>query len=140
MDMEFKEGDQVDLIIGRFTDIGIRVIINEDFDGMLYRNEVFKKVREGQRLTGYVKKHREDGLIDVSLQPIGFVSAIEEHKAKILNRLQDEDGFLAINDKSTPELIKYEMQMSKKAFKAAVGGLFKEKKILIEPGGIKLVE
>lgn len=133
---EFKEGDAVDIIIGRFTNIGIRVLINDEYDGMLYRNEVFRKVREGQKLKAYVKKVRTDGLIDVSLQPVGFRNAIDGHKQRILDKLEDEGGYLALTDKSSPETIKYELQMSKKAFKQAIGALYKDKIIVIQDNGI----
>lgn len=133
---EFKEGDAVDIIIGRFTNIGIRVLINDEYDGMLYRNEVFRKVREGQKLKAYVKKVRTDGLIDVSLQPVGFRNAIDGHKQRILDKLEDEGGYLALTDKSSPETIKYQLQMSKKAFKQAIGALYKDKTIIIQDNGI----
>lgn len=133
---EFKEGDAVDIIIGRFTNIGIRVLINDEYDGMLYRNEVFRKVREGQKLKAYVKKVRTDGLIDVSLQPVGFRNAIDGHKQRILDKLEDEGGYLALTDKSSPETIKYQLQMSKKAFKQAIGALYKDKTIVIQDNGI----
>lgn len=133
---EFKEGDAVDIVIGRFTNIGIRVLINDEFEGMLYRNEVFRKVREGQKLKAYVKKVRTDGLIDVSLQPVGFRNAIDGHKQRILDKLEDEGGYLALTDKSSPETIKYQLQMSKKAFKQAIGSLYKEKVITIQDNGI----
>lgn len=135
--MEFTPGDEVNIEIGRFTDIGIRVYIEEDFEGMLYRNEVFRKIREGQRLKAYVKKVREDGLIDVSLQPVGFRNAVETHKEKIMSKLEEEGGFVALTDKSSPDTIKYQLQMSKKAFKQALGALYKERKIIIEDNGFK---
>ena len=133
---EFKEGDAVDIVIGRFTNIGLRVLINDEFDGMLYRNEVFRKVREGQKLKAYVKKVRSDGLIDVSLQPVGFRNAIDGYKQRILDKLEDEGGYLALTDKSSPETIKYQLQMSKKAFKQAIGALYKDKVIAIQDNGI----
>ena len=139
--MEFNIGDKIEIVIGRFTDIGIRVYVREDeeIEGMLYRNEVFKKVREGQKTAAYVKKVREDGLIDFSLQPIGFVDAIEVDKNKVLSQLEREGGFLPLNDKSDPEDIKYHLQMSKKAFKKAIGALYKERIIEINPEGIDLL-
>ncbi|MGV6845687.1 MAG: DNA-binding protein, partial [Lutibacter sp.] len=70
--MNLKVGDKVSIIVGRATKIGFSVLIEEQFEGLLYKNELFQKIEEGQRLTGYVKKIREDEKIDVSLQPIGF--------------------------------------------------------------------
>lgn len=138
--MELEVGQKIEVVIGRFTNIGIRVLVEEEYEGMLYKNEVFQRVREGQRLDAYVKKIREDGLIDVSLQPVGFLNKIGENEAVILNKLKSLDGgFIGYNDKSSPEDIKYHFKMSKKSFKSAIGGLYKAKQIEILENGIQLV-
>ncbi len=139
--MELEIGEKVDLVIGRFTNVGISVLVNGELEGMLYKNEIFQRVREGQKLSGYVKKIREDGKIDVSLQSIGFLNKIGENEEEILDRLKASDnGFLGFNDKSNPEDIKYHLKMSKKSFKSAIGGLYKAKLITIEADGIYLSE
>jgi|TARA_B100000767_G_scaffold246203_1_gene245592 uncharacterized protein len=139
--MDFEIGEKVDLIVGRFTHVGISVLVNETEEGMLYKNEVYQKVREGQKLTGFVKFIREDGKLDVSLQPIGFLNKIGENESYILERLKTlEGGFLGLNDKSSPEDIKYYLKMSKKSFKSAIGGLYKAKLIVISDKGIHLTE
>lgn len=139
--MDFEIGEKVDLIIGRFTHVGISVLVNETEEGMLYKNEVYQKVREGQKLTGFVKFIREDGKLDISLQPIGFLNKIGENESYILERLKTlEGGFLGLNDKSSPEDIKYHLKMSKKSFKSAIGGLYKAKLIVISEKGIHLTE
>jgi predicted RNA-binding protein (virulence factor B family) len=139
--MDLEVGEQVELEIGRFTNVGITVLINDEHEGMLYKNEVYKKVREGQKLTGYVKMIREDGKIDVSLEAQGFLNKIGTNEAVILEKLKEsEDGFLALNDKSNPEDIKYHLKMSKKSFKSAIGGLYKNKQIVIAAKGIFLVK
>ncbi len=136
-----KVGDKVDLIIGRISRLGFTVLINKEVEGLLYKNELYVKLEEGDEVVGYVKKIREDGRIDVSLQPIGFKKALVENEIKILDALKKtEDGFLPLHDKSSPDAIKYQMNMSKKAFKSAIGGLYKLKLITLEPDGIKLVE
>ena len=77
----------------------------------------FNVFREGQKITGFVKFIREDGKIDVSLQPIGFLNKIGENETFILNKLKSLDGgFIGFNDKSDPEDIKYHFRMSKKIF------------------------
>lgn len=137
--MELEIGDQVDLVIGRFTNVGITVLVNDEYEGMLYKNEVFQRVREDQKLKGYIKFIREDGKLDVSLQPIGFLNKIGENENFILEKLKSlESGFIGYNDKSKPEDIKYHFKMSKKSFKSAIGGLYKAKLILITDKGIEL--
>jgi len=139
--MELEIGEEVDLVIGRFTNVGISVLVNDEFEGMLYKNEIFQRVREGQKLTGFVKFIREDGKIDISLQPIGFLNKIGENEAFILEKLKSLDGgFIGYNDKSSPDDIKYHFKMSKKSFKSAIGGLYKAKLILITDKGIELTE
>ncbi|WP_372800266.1 DNA-binding protein [Lutibacter sp.] len=137
--MELKTGDKVELIVVRNTALGFTVLVNEEFEGMLYKNELYQKIEEGQKLAGYVKKVREDEKIDVSLQPVGFKQTIVKNEITILKALKKHDGFLALHDKSDPKTIKYELGMSKKAFKNAIGGLFRQKLITIEDEGIRLV-
>ena len=139
--MELEVGEKVDLVIGRFTNIGISVLVNDEYEGLLYKNEVFQRVREGQKIQGYIKLLREDGGIDVSLQPVGFLNKIGENEAAILSKLKSLDGgFISFNDKSKPEDIKYHFKMSKKSFKSAIGGLYKAKIIEISDKGIQLIE
>lgn len=134
--MDLKIGDKVSLIVARKTGIGFTVLVEEEFEGMLYRNELYQKIEEGERLVGYVKKVRDDGKLDISLNPIGFKRTVVTNEIKILNALKQNDGFLPLHDKSAPDDIKYQLGMSKKAFKSAVGGLFKQKLILISDEGI----
>ena len=137
--MELEVGEKVELKIGRFTNIGISVLVNDEYEGLLYKNEVFQRVREGQKVTGYIKALREDGGIDVSLQPIGFLNKIGENEKIILEKLQSlASGFIGFNDKSKPEDIMYHFKMSKKSFKSAIGGLYKAKIIEISDKGIEL--
>ena len=137
--MEFNIGDQVEIIVVRQTLLGFTVLIEEEFEGMLYKNELYQKIDEGQKLTGFIKKIREDGKIDVSLQPIGFRKTIVGNEAKILEVLKSNKGFLPLHDKSSPNEIKITLEMSKKAFKNAIGGLYKRKLITISEEGIQLV-
>ncbi len=136
---ELQIGDKVDLIVGRPTNIGFTVMVDEEFEGMLYKSELFQRVEEGQKLVGYVKKVREDGKVDISLKPIGFKKAVVSDEIFILNEMKKKEGFLPFNDKSSPDDIKYGLQMSKKAFKKAIGGLYKQKLITIDEDGIHLI-
>ena len=137
--MDLEVGDKVSLIIGAETNLGFTVLIDEEFEGLLYRNEIFQEIRERQRIAGFIKKIREDGKIDVSLKPQGFRNVIELDTEKIVEAIYDHDGLLPLTDKSAPEDIKRILLMSKKAFKRAVGNLYKEKVILIKEDGLELV-
>jgi predicted RNA-binding protein (virulence factor B family) len=139
--MDLQEGDKVQLIIETETNLGFTVLIDDEFDGLLYRNEIFKDLEEGMEVTGYVKTLREDGKVDVSLRPQGFRNVINTDVDKVLHKLeQSREGFLLLTDKSSPESIKFQMQMSKKSFKKAVGNLYKQKKISIEADRIVLIK
>ena len=136
--MELKIGDKVNLIVVRNSGIGFSVLVNEEFEGLLYKSELYQKIEEGQKLVGYIKKIREDGKLDVSLQAVGFKQTIVKNEIIILNALKQNDGFLPLNDKSDPDDIKYQLGMSKKAFKNAIGGLFRQKLITISEEGTRL--
>jgi predicted RNA-binding protein (virulence factor B family) len=139
--MDLQEGDKVQLIIETETNLGFTVLIDDEFDGLLYRNEIFKDLEEGMEVTGYVKTLREDGKVDVSLRPQGFRNVINTDVDKVLHKLeQSREGFLLLTDKSSPESIKFQMQMIKKSFKKAVGNLYKQKKISIEADRIVLIK
>lgn len=129
--------DEVDLIVSHMTDLGINVIINGKHKGMLYDNEVFKDLRVGDELKGIVKKIRPDNKIDVSLEQIGY-RKIEPNAQKVLETLEDNEGYLLLTDKSNPETIKQVLNMSKKTFKKAIGSLYKQRVIEIKDDGIYL--
>ncbi|MCW3161764.1 CvfB family protein [Chryseobacterium oryctis] len=137
-DLPFKKGDKVDLIMMNESELGWNVVINKKYIGLIYASDVFKKLYPLSEETGYIKAIREDGKIDVSLQPEGFEN-IDEFKQKILNKLEENYGLLHLSDKSSPEEIKDEVQMSKKNFKKAIGGLYKDKIIDILDDKIRLL-
>lgn len=137
-DLPFKKGDKVDLILMNESELGWNVVINKKYIGLIYASDVFKKLYPLSEEKGYIKAIREDGKIDVSLQPEGFEN-IDEFKQKILDKLEENYGLLYVSDKSTPEEIRDELQMSKKNFKKAIGGLYKDKIIDISDDKIKLL-
>jgi predicted RNA-binding protein (virulence factor B family) len=138
-EMDLKEGDKVRLIIETETGLGYTVLINEEFDGLLFRSEVFQALEENMEVTGYIKNIREDGKIDVSLRPQGFRNVIDSDVDKVMTRLKNStEGFILITDKSSPDSIRFHMKMSKKAFKKAVGNLYKQKLIEIKEDRIEL--
>jgi len=140
VETSYTEGDEVEILITRRNDMGYQVLISNDSLGMLYQNEIFEPVRSGDIRKAYIKKIRPDGKIDVSLQRQGYVNKIPEAGEQLLVRLKKEDGFLPVNDKSSPEDIYSLLNMSKKNFKKTVGLLYKQKLITIEDSGIFLVK
>ena len=136
---EFQPRQPVDLIIANSTELGYKAIINHSHWGLLYKNEVFQRISFGQSLRGFIKQVRPDGRIDLGLAAGREVR--DKYATVILNYLhQQEDGFAAVHDKSDPALITRLFGMSKKAFKQAIGGLYKQHLIVIEKTGIRLVE
>lgn len=130
--------EEVDLIVTRLTDLGWEVIINNKHKGLVYLNEIFKKLSVGDQMKGYVKAIREDNKIDVSLKPIGYKS-VEPAANLIYEHLTKAGGFLPFHDKSHPEDIKYAFELSKKNFKKGIGTLYRERKIDIKEDGIYLI-
>ncbi len=136
--MELDIGDKVELIIGRETDLGFNVLINDSFEGLLYENEIFEPLCRNMKKDGYIKKIREDGKYDISLKPQGFLKVIDSNCAIVLKKLEST-GELHLSDKSNPDDIMQQVQLSKKAFKKALGVLYKRKKIMIESNKIVLL-
>lgn len=131
------EGGEVELLVYAFSDLGAKVIINDSFGGLLFRDELFVNPSCGERLKGYVKRIREDGKIDVTLRKGGAQEAADDCET-ILEALKAGNGQIPLNDRSTPEAIAALLRMSKKSFKKAIGGLYKEGVIEIPPEGIRL--
>jgi len=134
------EGEEVQLLVAGFTEIGIKVIVNNAYMGILYKNEVFQDLHMGDKTTGYIKTIRPDDKIDVTLRkPDATIkSESEDASGKILRLLQQGNGWLPLSDSSTPEDIYKTLGMSKKTFKRAIGGLYKAGKISLEEDSIRL--
>tara|TARA_R110002072_G_scaffold20671_19_gene74696 strand:+ start:10424 stop:10837 length:414 start_codon:yes stop_codon:yes gene_type:complete len=137
--MELEIGQKVDIIVGKETMLGFIVLIEESLEGLVYKSEIFSDLEEGVKTIGYIKNIREDEKIDVSLRPLGYRNTIDDDKSKILYQLEQKKGALMLTDKSTPESIKFHLQMSKKAFKRALGALYKEKKVVLHEDSIEKV-
>ena len=135
---EYEPNQEVRLLVADETEIGYKVIINNLHRGLLYYNEVFRRLERGEEIKGYIKGVREDEKIDVSLTPLGY-RKIEGLAGIILESLKSQGGFLAVHDKSAPDVIRSLFQCSKKSFKQAVGSLYKQHLITLEDGGIRLV-
>jgi predicted RNA-binding protein (virulence factor B family) len=136
-DNNFKSGEKVQILVCEETDRGFKVLINNEYLGMLYKNELHRSVNLGDKLTAYISKLRPDKKVDVSLRKPGFFGVLQE-KPLILAKLEEAGGFLPYNSKSTPEEIEDCFHLSKRVFKQAIGNLYKEKRIIITDDGIKL--
>ena len=139
-DFHLREGEEVSVLIHQKSDLGYSVIVNHAHKGLIYENEIFQELRIGDLLRGYVKKIREDHKIDVTLQPQGYKQSFEANSERILSQLKEKGGFVPVSDKSSPEDIYSQWGMSKKAYKKALGALYKQRLIEIRPDGIRLLE
>lgn len=130
------QGDRVQLLVAASTDLGLRVIVNHRYWGLVHSNEVFGTRRRGQELEGYVKPLRADGKLDIALGRPGR-ARIGSAAEAVLDALRQAGGFLPVTDKTPPEEIYSRFGVSKKAFKQTLGALYKRGEITLEAGGIR---
>ena len=133
-----KERQKVSALVFQETDLGFKVLVNWRYEGLVFRNEVFQRLHRGEPLTAYVKYIRDDGKLDISLQPVGVVAGIDSSRETVMQKLTEAQGYLPYHDKSDPAELQRAFGLSKKAFKRAIGGLYRDKKIVLEEGGIRL--
>jgi predicted RNA-binding protein (virulence factor B family) len=134
---EYKENQKVDLFVVGKSELGFKAVINDKHMGVFYENEVFQDISYGQRLPGFIKKIRDDGKIDLILQPMGSFGA-KDLGEKILEVLKQHNGFLAVTDKTSAEKIYDLFGVSKKKYKMALGGLYKKRLVTIGDDGLRL--
>lgn len=130
--------DEVDILIWNERDMGWGVIVDNQYQGMVYKNQTFEPIAIGERRTAYVNRVREDGKLDILIQKPGAKNIDESAKA-VIDGLERNNRFLALTDKSSPEDISTALNMSKKSFKKAIGTLYKQRIISLEKEGIKLL-
>jgi predicted RNA-binding protein (virulence factor B family) len=135
--LRVEEGEEVEVMLWEKTDLGVNVVVNGIHKGLIYDENFHQSLQPGKKLKGYIQKIRPDNKLDVSLQPEGY-AAVEPNAAKILAKLEEAEGFLPFTDKSPPEQIAEQFQMSKKLFKKSIGTLYRQKRILLKPDGIYL--
>ena len=133
-----KPKEEIDLMVAYPTDLGVNMIINNKFSGLLFDDEMIKPLTLGEKIKGYVKNIREDGKIDVRLRKPGPVEILDSERF-LLEYITKNNGFLPLTDKSDPDDIRETLGMSKKTFKQAVGALYRKRKIRLEEDGIYLV-
>jgi uncharacterized protein len=134
-----KEMEQVELVVQRRSDLGYVVIINNKHIGLIHFSAVFKDLKPGDKLTGYIKTIRPDNKIDVMPGKPGY-QRVEEETDKIIRLLKEHNGYLPFHDKSDPEEIYTFFGMSKKVFKMTIGTLYKQQKIAFAKAGIQLTQ
>jgi len=133
----YTEGQAVKLIVESETPLGYKAIVNNAHLGLLYRAELAGPLSIGQVLDGFIRTVRPDGKIDLGLDPAGH-RRLGPLADQILAALKTAGGQLPYHDGSSPEEIRAALGMSKKAFKQAIGVLYRERRIVIEPTGIRL--
>lgn len=139
---EMPADQAVKLLIFGKSDLGYKAVVDGKYEGLLFANEVHQPLQYGQSIEGFVKRVRQDGKIDLSLRPTGKGSnkvLVDETSAKILKYLEENQGFAALTDKTSPEEIYKLFGVSKKKYKIALGGLYKARRLLVEEGGVRLV-
>lgn len=135
----YSKGDEVDIIVCQRTDLGFKVIVDEKFYGMLFDKDVFKPLREGDRMKAYIKQVRPDDKIDLVLQNESGRELVEGFADRLLQELfASEGGCLPYHDKTDADEIYRVFGVSKKTFKRAVGDLYKRNLIALTEGGIEL--
>ena len=134
----YKPGQAVDLVVSEKTDLGYACVIDHQFWGLLFYTDVVKPLRIGQSIKGFIKRVREDGKVDLSLQAPGFAK-VDDLTKRVLRALNENNGFLGLSDKSSPEAIAEAFGVSKKSYKMTIGNMYKNKLIQIEPAGIRLL-
>ena len=134
-----KVGQEVDVLVAFETPIGYRVVINNRHWAMIYKNQLFRPIRVGDKTRGWVRKITEDMRIDVSLQQTGLAE-VETSVVKLEQMLKEHGGVLGVNDRSEPQEVASLTGMSKKVFKRALGMLLKQGKVRQTEHGIEVIK
>ncbi len=135
----YNPGDKVRILIAARTELGYKAIVDHKYWGLIHHSDIRQAIRVGQKVDAYIRKQRDDKRLDLSLQPIGYqkVGGLAE---QIMQKVEAGNGFLALSDKSPAEMIEMHFGVSKRAFKMAIGKLYKERKIVIESKGIRAIK
>jgi uncharacterized protein len=134
----YRAGDAVDLLLYGKTELGFKAIVNGHHTGLLFANQVFRRLRAGESTRGYVVNIRDDGKLDLSLEAPGR-DRISDLETRILEGIESRGGYWALSDEAPAAEIHAALGVSKRAFKEASGALFRKRKIRIEPAGMRLL-
>ena len=133
----YHEGESVRLLVASKSPLGFNLIVNHAHRGLIYNTDLPVPLKVGQRVEGYVRSIRPDGKLDIALGRAGY-RRIASCTEQVMEKLTAAGGRMPYHDNSIPEEIRDAFGMSKKAFKQAIGALYRERRILIEPDGIRL--
>ena len=133
----YQPGEEVEVMVWQRTDLGYKVIVDNQFSGLVYQREIFKALEPGMKMSAYIRQVREDGKIDLTLQKDGL-QKVGDFAEVLLQYIKDHDGYTPLNDKSAAEDIYDVFEVSKKTFKKAVGDLYKKRLIVLVENGIRL--
>jgi hypothetical protein len=136
---DLNVGDTVSVIVFDETSLGFKCVINKQYQGLLFKSDLFKRLSVGDQLTAFIKNIREDGKIDLSLQKEGK-EARTDLASEIMDDLVAHGGMSTLTDKSSAEEIFARFHVSKGAYKRAIGTLYKNKKIVLSKTHISIVE
>lgn len=134
----YNPGDEVHILVWQKTDLGFKVIVENQFAGLIYDNEVFRPLHTGMELMAYIKQVRPDGKLDLMLQKSGQAH-VEDFSSTLLDYIREQGGHTTFNDKSPADEIYETFGVSKKTFKRAVGDLYKKHLVELTDAGILLV-
>ena len=135
----YETGQAVELLVTGKTPLGYTAIVENAFSGLLYHDNLATGLEIGRRLTGFVHAVREDGKIDLRLDASGY-QRVASLTGLIIQALERSGGRLEFDDSSSPEMIRAEFGVSKKAFKQALGRLYRSRRIRFERAGIELLD
>lgn len=135
----YKGGEQVSLIVQEKTPLGYTMIVDQAYRGLLHENRANRPIKVGDVLTGYIASVREQEKLDISLEPVGY-ERVPDLSDRILKMLNDSGGTISLGDKSSPDAIRNTFGTSKKAFKQAIGALYRQRKIELSGEQITLVD
>lgn len=133
---DFQPGQEVDILVWQKTDLGFKAIIENQYGGLLYEDEIFQPIHMGMKLKAYVKQVREDGKIDLMLQRPGMAK-VTDFSHTLLAYIRQQGGSITLCDKTPAEEIYAAFGVSKKTFKKAVGDLYKKRLVRLLPDGIE---
>jgi hypothetical protein len=133
-----KHGEACDCLVWQKTDLGFKTIVNNRYQGQLYDNQLFQPLHTGDRLTAYIDHVRDDGKVDLTLQPTGHQQTLDFAEV-LLRYLHENGGRCNLGDHSPAELIADRFQVSKKTYKRAIGDLYRRRLIMLTDEGIQLV-
>ena len=136
---EYQNDECVDILVWKRTDLGFKVIVDNQYSGLIYKSNIFQPISVGMSLKAYIKQVREDGKIDLTLQKSGM-EKVANFSQDLYQYVKMNQGFVSMNDKTDAELIYKTFGVSKKTFKKAVGDLYKKRLIKIEPNGLRLLD